>query len=60
MFGSADRDFQDTIHHIARLRALATGEHFASTVAHLFQRVSFTLHRALGACIVARSDLFDW
>jgi hypothetical protein len=55
VFGSAHREFQDTIHHIARLRASATGE---SMVAQLFQRVSFALHRAVGACIVARSDLF--
>jgi hypothetical protein len=27
-------------------------------VAQLFQRVSFALHRVVGACIVARSDLF--
>jgi hypothetical protein len=58
VFGSAHREFQDTIHHIARLRASATGELFSSMVAQLFQRVSFALHRAVGACIVARSDLF--
>jgi hypothetical protein len=57
VFSSAHREFQDTIHHIARLCASesAMGE---SMVAQLFQRVCFALHRAVGACIVAQSDLF--
>jgi hypothetical protein len=58
VFGSAHQEFQDTIHHVARLHASATGDLFSSTVAQLFQRVSFALHRAVGACIVARSDFF--
>jgi hypothetical protein len=39
VFGSAHREFQDTIHHIR-----ASGELFSSMVAQLFQRVSFALH----------------